>query len=352
MSGSSGGAKEQVARLLRLVPWLHARGGVRLAEAATALDSTPTQVLDDLKVLLMCGLPGGYPDDLIDVDLDALEDEDGTAIKPEGVIRVSNADYLSRPLQLTPSEATALIVALRTLRDGTGPVASTEVVDRVLSKLESALAGADVAARVDVAADAPDPLAGIRSAIDEALGSGRQLEITYYVPARDEESTRVVDPRGLLTSGGLDYLDAFCHSAEAPRTFRLDRIHQVRVLATPAVTEPAEPADLSRRFIEPSPDTEQVTLRLDQRASWVPEYYPVQAVRTLPDGRAEVDLLVGDRRWLQRLLLRLAPSAQVVRPPEFTETFTATAHAALTLYLDSSVEWTSQVQSAPDSRTP
>ena len=35
--------------------------------------STATQVLADLKVLLMCGLPGGYPDDLIDVDLDALE---------------------------------------------------------------------------------------------------------------------------------------------------------------------------------------------------------------------------------------------------------------------------------------
>jgi proteasome accessory factor C len=64
-----------------------------------------------INVLLMCGLPGGYPDDLIDVDLEALEEPGG-----DGVIRVTNADYLARPLRLTPTEATAIIVALRALR--------------------------------------------------------------------------------------------------------------------------------------------------------------------------------------------------------------------------------------------
>jgi len=76
---------------------------------------TPERLVSDLKVLFMCGLPGGYPDDLIDVDLERLEGEDA-----DGVIRVSNADYLARPLQLSPTEATAVIVALRALRDGAG----------------------------------------------------------------------------------------------------------------------------------------------------------------------------------------------------------------------------------------
>ncbi len=73
------GAKDQVARLLTLVPYLHSHPQVRLDETAAAVGSTPEQVVKDLGVLLMCGLPGGYPDDLIDVDLDALEDpEDGS----------------------------------------------------------------------------------------------------------------------------------------------------------------------------------------------------------------------------------------------------------------------------------
>ena len=90
-------AKAQVGRLLTLVPYLHARGSVRVDEAAADLGVSPTQLVSDLKVLFMCGLPGGYPDDLIDVDLDALEGEEG-----DGVIRVSNVDYLARPLQLSP----------------------------------------------------------------------------------------------------------------------------------------------------------------------------------------------------------------------------------------------------------
>lgn len=344
MSRRGGGAKDQVARLLRLVPWLHAHGGIRLAEAASALDSTPTQVLDDLKVLLMCGLPGGYPDDLIDVDLDALEDETGRSVNAEGVIRVSNADYLARPLRLTPSEATALIVALRAVRDGSsgaagGAGASTiELVDRTLAKLEAAVAdGEPVADRVEVV-DPDVGLTATRATIATALAQGRQLELTYYVPSRDEESTRVVDPRALTTVRGIDYLDAYCHSAEAPRVFRLDRIHELRVLDTPLTTEPTDRVDLSRGFFEPSPQTWTATLRLSPRAAWVTEYYPVEQVRTLPDGDLEVDLRVGEPRWLERLLMRLAPDATVVRPQEFTESFLATARRTLTLYPDSDVD--------------
>ncbi|WP_246086703.1 hypothetical protein [Nocardioides humi] len=110
------GARDQVARLLTLVPFLHHRDGVRLEEAATLLGTTPQQVVRDLKVLFMCGLPGGLPDDLIDVDLDAIVTEEGSPVT-EGVIRVENADYLARPLRLTATEASAVIVALRMLRD-------------------------------------------------------------------------------------------------------------------------------------------------------------------------------------------------------------------------------------------
>src|SRR3712207_6095013 len=105
---ASAAAKDQVARLLTLVPYLHARGQVRLEDAARVLDVTQEQVLSDLKVLFMCGLPGGYPDDLIDVDIEALEDPES-----DGVIKVSNADYLARPMRLTATEASAVVVALR-----------------------------------------------------------------------------------------------------------------------------------------------------------------------------------------------------------------------------------------------
>lgn len=321
------GAKDQVARLLTLVPFLHARGQVRLDDAAAALGVPADQLVKDLKVLLMCGLPGGYPDDLIDVDLDALEGPDA-----DGVIRVSNADYLARPLRLSPTEATAIIVALRALRNGARDE-TREIVDRALAKLETAAAEGSAAAQIDPGDEpvVPDD-SGLRRTLEDAVTRGRQLRLTYFVPSRDEESERTVDPRGVVSAHGYDYLDAWCHSAEAPRLFRLDRIHEAQVLESAVETPVEAPRDLGDGLFARSSDTTPVTLRLGPPARWVVEYYPVEAVRALPDGGLEVDLLIADDRWLQRLLLRLAPHGSVVAPTGASHTFAAAARAALGLY--------------------
>jgi proteasome accessory factor C len=318
-AATAGAAKDQVARLLRLVPYLHARDQVSLDEAARALGVPPDQLEKDLRVLFLCGLPGGYPDDLIDVDLDALEGE--------GVIRVSNADYLARPLRLTPTEASAIIVALRALRAGSAKD-TRDVVDRALAKLESAAAGSTPL--VDPGDDVPGTIA-LRAQLEDAVRGRRQVRLTYYVPARDEESERVVDPHGVVSHHGVAYLDAYCHSADAPRLFRLDRIHEATVLDSEITTEPREPRDLSDGVFGGDEAT-RVTLRLRPEARWVEEYYTVEQVRPRPDGGSEVDLLVGDERWLQRLLLRLTPYAEVVSPAHYGDGAAESIGRALALY--------------------
>ena len=331
-------AKDQVARLLTLVPYLHARGEVRLDDAARALGMDPAQLFADLKVLFMCGLPGGYPDDLIDVDLDALEGPDG--VRTDGVIRVSNADYLARPLRLSPTEASAVIVALRALRNGARDE-TREVVDRALAKLEAAAAqgspDASAAAQIDPGDQAADTdLALLARRLQSAADRGRQVRLSYYVPSRDEQSDRVVDPRGVVTAQGQPqghlYLDAWCHSAEAPRLFRLDRIDRAEVLEDPVETPQEGPRDLGDGIFSQSTDVTPVTLRLEPEARWMTSYYPVEEIRELGQDRMEVVLLVADERWLTRLLLRLAPHASVVSPSSYADTFQAAAQRALRLY--------------------
>jgi proteasome accessory factor C len=58
---------------------------------------------------------------LIDIDMDAVDGE--------GVIHLSNADYLTRPLRLSADEALALVLALRTLREVAGPVSVTPSIE-------------------------------------------------------------------------------------------------------------------------------------------------------------------------------------------------------------------------------
>jgi proteasome accessory factor C len=328
-------AKDQVARLLTLVPYLHAHGEVRVDEAAKVLGVDPDQLFGDLKVLFMCGLPGGYPDDLIDVDIDALEGPDG--VRADGVIKVSNAEYLARPLRLSPTEASAVIVALRALRNGAKDD-TREVLDRALAKLEAAAAAGGAAgqidpARIDPGTNAADAdLALLASRLKTAADRGRQVRLSYYVPSRDEQSDRVVDPRGVVTADGHLYLDAWCHSAEAPRLFRLDRIDRAEVLDDPVETPQEGPRDLGDGIFSQSSDVTPVTLLLEPEARWVTSYYPVEEIREVDQDRTEVVLLVADERWLTRLMLRLAPHATVVSPAAYAETFTAAAQRALRLY--------------------
>jgi len=336
-SPSAASAREQVARLLTLVPYLHAnaQGDVRLDDAAKLLGVPEKVLVKDLRVLYLCGLPGGYPDDLIDVDIDALVDPEG-----DRVIRVANADYLARPLRLTPTEATAVIVALRALRGGATSPETAEVIDRALAKLEQA-AAEGAAGLVDPGEQPADPgLVELRGRLERAVADRRQVRLAYWVPARDEESERVVDPRGVVTVQGVDYLDAWCHTAEAPRSFRLDRVREAVVLDSEVTVPVDRPRDLAEGFFTAADDVRTVTLRLAPEARWVAEYYSVTAERPQQDGSLEVDLVVADTRWLTRLLLRVAPHATVVgasgnTPVEkFTQSFHASAQQALSLYRD------------------
>ena len=331
-ASAAAGAKDQVSRLLTLVPYLKARGEVRLDEAAAALGVTAEQLLKDLKVLWMCGTPGGLPDDLIDVDVAALEPEDGDGIRTDGIIRVSNADYLAKPLRLTTTEATALIVALRALRSGAGDD-TREVVDRALAKLEAAAAEGAEAARVHPGSDAADTdQALLATRLQGAADQRRQVRLSYYVPSRDEQSERVVDPRGVVNRDGHAYLDAWCHLAEAPRLFRLDRIVTAEVLTEEIATEPAAPRDLADGFFTRDTGVTTATVLLEPPARWVTDYYPVEALREVGEGRLEVEFLVADQRWLTRLVLGLLPHARVLAPQEAAEAVMAAARETLDLY--------------------
>ena len=324
-SARPGGAREQVSRLLALVPYLQSRSDVSLAQAATDFGVSPDQIRKDLKVLWMCGLPGLTPDKMIDVDFEAIEDD------PEGVVRIDNAEYLARPVRLGSSEASALIVALRALREGS-PEVSHEAIDRALSKLEDAAATGSATPQVEV--HLAGSAAGARHAalLRQAIESNRQARLDYYVPTRDETTVRTVDPLALLAADGHDYLDAWCHLARARRLFRLDRMYAVELVDAPRDHEDLSPRDLSEGLFEPGPEDIEAVVRLEPWARWVADYYPVVATEELGEGRLQLTLRVSDPLWLVRLALRLAPALSIVEPTSLREQVATTARATLQLY--------------------
>ena len=305
-------AEAQVARMLRMVPYLSAHQGVAVAEVARVFGTTPTQVIRDLEVLQFCGLPGGYYDDLFDVDIEA--------VREDGHVFFRNADVLARPLRLRAAEAAGLLAALRVVVE---VAADSATARSALAKLEAAV-GRD-ARGVSVAVTATDP--GRRAVLAAAISGRQAVRLTYRTPGRPGESEAVVEPARLHVVDGYTYLDAWSRPREAWRSFRLDRVEGVEPLDEPAGDrgEPPEGwfGDVATHL----------TLTLAPAARWVTEYYPTTSVEDLGD-RLRVTFPVASTQWAVALLLRLGGQVLEVSDPAAAQTARRRAAAALALYRD------------------
>lgn len=308
---------DRLGRLLNLVPYLQARPGVTLAEAAADQGITERQLREDLELLWMCGLPGYGPGDLIDM-----------AFAGDSVTLTYDAG-IDRPLRLTPDEALALIVALRMLAETPG-VTPGDGVHRALAKIEHAagdLADAPVAVRLPGNTDRLEELRG-------AVERRRALRITYYTAARDETTERVVDPMRVLVVGRWAYLEAWCRRAQAVRLFRVDRIDASAEIDEPArVPRQARPTDTrTGSLFTPTPDLPLVTLRVGRGARWITEQYPCEEVVRGPGEHWTVSLRASDLDWARRFVLGLGAEVTVVSPPALADAVAAEARSALAAY--------------------
>ncbi len=319
------GATERLSRLLAMVPFVLRREGVTLTELAQHFEVTEKQVVRDLELLFVCGTPGHLPDDLIEADWEG------------GVVRIGNADPISRPLRLTSEEAVVLLLGLRLLADVPGPhdrAAVTSAAD-TLSALTSG--------QRDALGLIPDPYGPPTHAatVTEALVQRRRLRLRYLSAGRDELAERVVDPYRIVSDAGRHYLEGWCHRAEAVRLFRLDRVVQARLLDEPAAAHPpagagaaATGARSGSQVPRGASDTVLV-LRLHRGAHWVAEHYGAEPVLRGPDGprppegAMDVRLRVADPEHVVRLVLGMGGAAEVLAPARVRAAVHAAARAAL-----------------------
>jgi proteasome accessory factor C len=312
---------ERLRRLLALVPYVSARRVVGLAETAATFGMTERELIDDLNLAWCVELRAPEPYCPIDLSYE------------DGEISISQAESIARPLRLAADEASALLVALRMLADAGGEPGDGDAVARLIAKIEEA-AGAAGAASSQVAIQLDNTRArGTTATLNAALSAGRRVHLRYYVPGRDEETERDVDPMRLLVVDGRTYLEGWCRLAEGVRLFRLDRVLAVDVLDLPAeVPDEAEPVDVDAGLFRASPSDVLAELELGPAARWVAEYYPCESVTELPEGRLRIGLRTPDTTWVRRLVLRLGEDARVVAPAALAAEVRSVATEALALY--------------------
>ncbi|WP_330238121.1 helix-turn-helix transcriptional regulator [Streptomyces sp. NBC_00525] len=310
-------AIDQTRRMLSLVTYLRERPGAHVQDVARAFGISEDELISDLDVLPMCGTSfrGG---DLLDIDTDGDR------------IWWHNADDVAEPLRLAADEATALLVAARAVATLPGLRESDrQALLRATAKLETAAGEVGAASsRLSVTFESEG---GVFAEVDRAISERRRLWLRYYSPARDQLTEREVDPIRLFAVGHT-YMEAWCRSSEDRRTFRLDRVAEIRLLDEPAAPPELELRDLSEGLVQPAAEDPEVVVEVGPGGRWVAEYYPHDRAEELADGGLRITLRTPDPASLRRLALRLGGEGRIVSPPELAASARQAAREALAAY--------------------
>ncbi|WP_167146527.1 WYL domain-containing protein [Actinomyces sp. ZJ308] len=326
-------ASDQLARLLALPAWVADNPGVSIEKAAEHFGVTPAVIERDVNTLWVSGLPGGLHGDLVDfdaVDFDA------------GRLRLAEPLGLDRPVRLTRQEAISLLMALRVLADlladDEASAAGLTSTQQALTDLLAAGASNDVDAMAVPRAALPVERPGhstrtaqVLGTVRRALRDKRRLHLVY-VSATDTPSERDVDPITLKSDGSHMTLVAWCLSAKAERSFRLDRIESAQLLDTPAIRHRSPRRKAGPETDRSAGDRPRARLTLRPTGRWLVEQIPCVSQEETADGSLRVVVEGRDRAWLVGLVLSAGRHLIAVEPADLAQDAAAAAERALASY--------------------
>ncbi len=287
----------RLTRILAMLPWVIANPGAQVEEVCGRFGYTPKELLADLDLVFVCGLPGYGPGDLM------------VAYVEDDTVVVDTAEYFAAAPRLNAAESLALLAAgLTVVASGQG----SEVLSSAVDKLAKVVVpeGEEILT-VDVMGES-----SLTTMLTEAAAAGNPVEIEYLSLGKGVATTRVVEPWTVYTAMGNWYLTGHCRLAGDGRVFRLDRIREARRMSE-TFDKPPAPPQPAIGYV-PSEDDVHALIELRGGARWVIDYYPVEVVDDSAE-RVIVRFSAYDPLVAARLLVRLGSSASLLEGDEVNE---------------------------------
>ena len=294
-------AAARALRLIDLVPYLVANPGVSVKETAALFKVSVTELVKDLDLLFMCGLPGYTHLELIDLSVE------------DGVITIREPQNLEVPRRFTESEALILRVALSALEELL-PKEKRAVVAKLRAKVSN-LFNAEVPQ--DALFYQGDPSKEKMRLISKSLEQGTKLQITYLNPLRQDRSVRKISIQRVKAEPKRTLIEAWCDSSKGIRTFNLSQIE--KIVETDEKVTLAEEEQRDNRVL--------ARVKANADSYFVSEN---QAQLKLTDEGYEIEIFQPE--WLVRKVLAEAGTAKLLAPQDLAKRVSELATRALSLY--------------------
>ena len=300
------GASDKLTFLLSLVPFLMDHDKISVTAVADHFGVSPERVRDAVNLIAMSGVPGETRQylhgDLFDIQWDEFEANDNIVLTH--LVAIDDSPRFSA------REAAALIAGLQYLS------ALPENGDRdAIATLMAKLTRSSTGAPSQLAVSRTDADVTI-SVIQAAVRAGTQVEFDY-LNSRGTAEHRCVDPLRIESVDNAWYLRGWCHLREAMRTFRLDRMSELRSTDVPADSHD-DGVLLPDTLFEGSADDLTVTIELPAAAlELIADYGPVPVAPAAGGAAGQLSraqVRVSHFHGLKRLVAGLAGVVTVVDP--------------------------------------
>ena len=293
-------------RLLDLVPYIVAHPGISITELAKEFSISRDEVLKDLNLLFLCGLPGYTPLELIDISFD------------EESVVIRDPQNLAAPRNLNESEALIARIALAALEESTPKTsAAYPQIIALREKIAKAFSSSIPASAITFTLDKER---ATLEAIEGAIKQELDLEITYNNVTKDSSSRRSITPISIIAEDKRTLVSAYCHSAKALRTFNLAQISEVSTKAR------IVRADLER--LEDSRGSSAEVIIKSEDSSFLSEN--ASSLKELSNFRYQIDIFQPE--WIVRSVLAGADSLELAKPLELRAEIAERANRALLAY--------------------
>ncbi len=314
--GGKNDPREQLRRVLFLVPYAVQHPGIPVRELARRCGVTESELLADLDFLMEVGSPPFAPDDFLDLYVEGDR------------VHVALHQSFTRPPRFTESEAAALAAAVGAL--------GGEGKQRAIKALRESVPR-DRRASFDelverIYAGAPPARDSVMGRLQRAIAERRAVELTYLSASSATEAVRQVHPYTLAQRLGHWYLYGHDASRARPLAFRVDRIRDC-ALTDQRFEAPSE-GELAKARLFSEPTGEGIRVRLGSLAAEWALARPgaMELVKRTDDGGAVVELKGVSEEWATRFALSFGGGAEVIAPAAAARAFADAVRKTLSRY--------------------
>ena len=296
-------AVDRVTRVLDLVPFILENPGIEVSVLAAKFSVSEKQVLADLELIFMCGLPGYTPYELIDL---AFED---------GVVTVIDPQVLDKPRVFTEIEAVVLNLGLSIIKNAINDPGQIKSIDDLQKKI-----GTKFTSISEISFTTSKP--AFYDQVSEAITRNAAVNLTYNSISRDEVSYRTLIPKRIYLAQGNFYFIAIDTKSNQERHYRMDLILNCEI-SNYAHTNISSFADIEEPF----------EFKIQSTNKYLTERY--SDLFTGVSQKGDVYLAQGrmnNPQWLKRLVISNAPDLQFLEPAYLKEEIGEQVRSTLGLY--------------------